>query len=747
MADVNTGSNAVLRMEAWVTGTSAPGNYNNYHWRLSLVERTPSTFGFSGSVAASVEVFVEGGGYAVLWSGAFAFDFRPGGQQAVVIAEGDLNGQGNHPDGSGRTFVFRGNMGASGTSTVGGPASVDQGVVGNSTKVTPGTPTGVTATRVSDTQINLSWSQSSPSNGQPHSNQVYRSVNGGAYEKILDVAATNSLTVAASPNQKIRYKVQAWNSAGFSGVSAESAPVYTTPGAPSNVVAAKNASQDIVITFTENVAYGEYEHEVSHGVVVGGVTTWDSSPLVTLASGVTTFTHVDPNPAQVHIYRVRAKAGSLVSGYVVSGSVQLLAPPNAPALPALALFADKAAPLSLNWTHNPVDSTPQSAYEVSYSTNGGTSWSTTGKVASTVSERVFAASTWAANVTVTFRVRTWGQANTGGADGAGASPWSETRAVTFKTRPVTSILSPEDGEVLGRSTAVVALGFAQAEGASFVDATIALISNGETVETRTTTTLAGTTLTTRVADGGTYTVSVTVRDSNGLVSSPVSVTFTVAYLAPVAASVTVSYLPETGFAQIGVIISPPQASEAEAVTVSIARTIDGLTEFVLEPYAVEPVMTIIDTTPTVHGLNVYVITTTSADGSETDVTVSLPTAEEARAFLSKGPGFATVVSFGYTLRIRAVPMVDQALVSAAGRTRPIGMYGSSGGLVVSGTSMLFPDGGIGSTPEQIEALLITPGRACYRDPSGRRVFGQVEGTVSREHAAVGELAFSIAETS
>lgn len=744
MADVNTGSNAILRVNAWLAGGSDAGNYSDVGWELWLIERTAGTFGYNGgNPPIPANVSVNGG---QVWSGGFGFDFRPGGQQSVLIAAGSTRVWHN-ADGSSPGCTVTGYMGATGTSTAGGPASVAQGVDLPTRKVTPGTPTGVTATRVSDSQISLSWSQSSASNGQPVSNQVYRSINGGPYEKILDVAATNSLTVAASANQKLRYRVQAWNAAGFSGLSAESAPVYTTPGAPSGVGAFKDTSLNIDVSFTENVDYAEYEHEVWHGTVAGGVTTWDGAPAVTLATGVLSWEHVAPNPAQVHKYRVRAKAGTLLSTYAESPAVQLLAAPNAPGLAELAPYSDKAAVLQIPWTHNPVDSTAQTAYEVEYSTNGGSSWSSTGKVASTVQSRTFPASTWAADVTVQFRVRTWGQANTGGSDGTGASPWSAVRSTTFKTRPSASIVSPANSSVVTQSTVTVVLGFSQLEGATFVDATITLLEGGNPLEVLPTSNLAGTLLATRVQNGGTYTVEAVVRDSNGLSSTAASSTFTVDYLDPVPAQVVTTYLEDSGFVQLGLVIPAPSGSEAAAVLVKIERTINGSTETVLEPYPVSTPMTILDTTPTVNGTNAYVVTTISADGSELGVPVDVVTAEGKRAFLSKGPGFAEVVSFGYSMRLQADPRVDQRLVKAAGRSRPIGLYGTAGDLVVSGSALLYPDGGLGSTPDAIERLLLMPGRACYRDPSGRRVFGQVEGSVSRDNAAISGLTFSIAETS
>jgi hypothetical protein len=744
MADVNIGSNGVLRVNAWLSGGSHDGNYSDVSWELWLVERTAGTFGYNGgNPPIPANVSVNGG---QVWSGGFGFDFRAGGQQSIRIASGTTR-IGHHPDGSSPGCTVTGYIGSTGTSTIGGPASVSQGVALPGRKVAPGTPTGVTVSRVSDSQIELSWSQSSASNGQPETNDLSRSVNGGPWEdNFVVLSATNSATVSAAPNQKIEYRVRAWNSgAGYSAWSTPSAPIYTTPGAPSGVSAVKNADLDIVVSFSEKVAYSEYEHQVWHGTVAGGVTTWDAAPLATLASGVLSRTHTNPNPAQVHVYRVRAKVGSLYSAYATSSQVQLLTAPGAPTLPSLGSYADKASAFVVPWTHNPIDSTAQKAFEVGYSTNGGTTWSTTGKVTSTTPSRSFAANTWVGDQTVTFRVRTWGQATTGGSDGTGASPWSGTRSVKFKTKPVASVTAPANSAVLGTSKVEVSIGFSQAEGATFVDATITLKRGTTVLETRTTLTQAGTVLNTRVLDGETYTVTATVRDSNGLVSSAVTSTFSVDYLDPVVPIVSATYLEDTGFVQIGLAFPEPEPGQAAAEKLTIQRTINGATETVLEPYPTSPVLTILDTTPTVNGVNDYVVTAISADGSEGDVPVQVVTAERRRAFLSKGPGLSEVVSFGANLRVKSRPIVDSLLVKAAGRSRPIGLYAATGSLTLSVSSELVAE--MGSTPEQVENLLLMPGSGCYRDPSGRRIFGLVDGSVDLSTARRGQLSFTISETS
>lgn len=746
MADKNIGDNAILRMETWIAGTNASGNYNNLGWRLSLIERTPSVYGWSGSVGASVEVFWDGGGYTVPWSGSFAFDFRPSGQQSVVIASGVLSGMGNFGDGSPRTFTFRGNIGNTGTSTVGPANSVDQAIAGAQTKLTPNTPSTPTATYVSDTQVNLAWTQSNPSNGQPYSNQVYCKDNNGAEFTLLDISATNSAVVGTAANHKYEFRVSAWgNGTGFSGKSGWSSPVFTTPGAPSSATAVKNASQDIVINFVPTVAYAEHTHEVWHGTVSGGVTTWDASPLTTLSSGVTSYTHVSPNSAQVHVYRVRAKAGTLTSAYATTGSVQLLAAPNKPGTPAMPSFANKAAALVFEWTHNPVDTTPQTAYEFSTSTNGGTSWSSTGKITSTAQSRTIAANTYAANVAVTTRVRTWGQATSGGSDGTGASPWSDLRTVTMKTIPVATVSSPANGSTVNDATLKANVGFSQSEGASFVKAQLELLQGATVLETLESNIQVGITFAAKGANSTSYTVRARVLDSNGLWSNWATSTFSVSYLAPVPASVFVTYLENTGYGQLNLTIPSPGGGQAAATLVSILRTINGVEEVVVADYPVSSSLTFLDTTPTINGINSYKIITKSALGAQTVVTTSLITSECKRAFLSKGAGFSNVIVFGGNLKVDEGLAVASSTIVAAGRTKPIGLYGVETNVQLKVVSRIFEN--FGSSIDAIRAFLLVPGKACYRDASGRRVFGSVKGSLKYDKVTRGDLSFTITETS
>lgn len=735
----NTGAAGELYIEANVIGIEPWNNRSLISYAFYLRERVSSPTTWSGGgISASTTTPSFG-----LWSGTFGFDWRPSGLQNTLIASGTY-WQGHNAEGYGSTIVA-GTIGATNTSGAGGPTSVDVFLDLGKFTVVPGQPTNFTVTYVSDTQAKLDWAQSSASNGQPTANRIESRVNGGDWTEVVTIAPTTSATVATAANRKTEYRIAAGNSAGWTGWT-YSAASYTTPAAPTNGAAAKNASNDIIVTFTPNVAYAEHTHEVWHGVVAGGVTTWDATALTTLAAGVASYTHTAPNSAQVHVYRIRSKAGTLVSDWNVTNSVQLLAPPNKPTLPALAQFADKASALTISWQHNTVDTTPQKAYEFSYSTNGGTTWSTTGKVTSAVSSRTIAASTYAANTTLTMRVRTWGSATTGGSDGTGASDWSDIKAVTFKTIPVATITSPANGSTVNDATLRVTLGFSQAEAATFVKAQLELLQGATLLETKESTILVGITMSTPVQNGVSYTIRARVQDSNGLWSAWKSNTFNVTYLPPVPPVVAVTYLEAKGYGQIDITVPAPGAGQSAIATLTVTRTINGVTETLVQDYAAAPSLTFLDTIPTIHGTNTYTITAKSALGAQVVIVRDMVTTECRRAFLSKGAGFNNVVVFGGNLSVTDALGVASDTVQAAGRKKPIGLYGVETSMVLKVKSFIFSREGYSTIPELREFLLV-PGRTCYRDSSGRRVFGAVAGQVAYKKTDRGDLSFTMTETS
>jgi hypothetical protein len=724
-------------------GQNAAGNYS-YVSVNSWVEKTSGsgymTSNSGNTCSVSGDVAFGGGAWA-------PYNFASYSSRQI------LSGGGNVAHASNGTKVASGGYAAN--DSAGGNFGSANGSwsLGLTTIVnTPATPTSVGCSYVSDTQVSVSWSRPTVTNNAPNTSQIRKSVNGATAVELAPISVTTSVTISAEANQKIITAVREANAAGTSAWSANSLAVYTTPAAPTALTATKDASLDINLAFTSNVGFTEYQHVIEHGTVVGGVTTWDGSELATVLSGVTTYKHVAPNAAQLHVYRVFARnldAGALSSAKLTSNTVQLLAPPNKPTFPSLGPFVDKAKDFTPTWVHNPVDTTAQTAYEFGYSTNGGAAWSSTGKVTSSTPAKTFAASTYAADVALTVRVRTWGQAATGGSDGTGASPWSDQTTVTFKTRPVVTITGPLDASTYERAALTVNLGFSQAEAATFVNATIKLYDGvGALLETRVSTTRAATLLDTAVDNGSSYTIKVTVIDSNGLVSDEVESDFAVVYTLPVAAAVTATYLPNSGIGQLDITVGSPGVGEVAAALVTITRTINGVVETILYEYPSSPTLTILDMTPTIVGTNEYRVTTISEDGATATTLVLMVTAETKWAFLSSGAGYANIISFGAALTLGSTPTRSSTLVEASGRRRPIALFGTSGTLEVSGTTMLFAKSSQhGSSPAEVEEFVLSAGIVCYRDPSGRRMFGKVSGTVASSNSKQSTFAYMIQETS
>ena len=614
-------------------------------------------------------------------------------------------------------------------------------------KVAPGKPTGATLGYLSDGQLSASWVRHEASNGAATSFLINASINGQPRSQIASIQPTASIPLASAANRKTVIDVTAVNGSG-QATSDVSNPVWTTPAPPSDVVAKKLPDNSVQVDFTSAVAYAEHQHLVEHGVAAasssGAAVTWDGTILTTLPSGVVAFHHVNPPPNQIHVYRVAAQTidvNALTSAWVQSNAVQLLAPPLAPSLSGVPEFADKLVVFPLLFVHNPVDTTAQTAYEAAYSVDSGKTWISSGKKVSAVSE-------WAAPIhagSVMWRVRTWGQASSGGSEGTGASPWSEFAVTTFVDLPVASILSPGAGAVINRATLTAGVSFFQAGGASPVRATWVLYQGSTVVETLPTVTLSLSAFLTRLVDGQTYTLTVTVYDSNKLTSLPVSVTFTVRYAEPVPAVVTATYLPDSGMAQLDLTFPVPGPAQVAAVTVDVTRSVNGeLPAEVLVPHQpVGVVSSVIDPTPVLRGTNVYEVTTWSADGAASMVTVVLPVAEPRWTFLSTGPGWQDFVRFTTERKpgIADKPSLDQQVLYPLDSTTGLIQFGttvkgesSGNGLVVTGA---------GSTYQQIEAFPARAGQVCLRDPSGRRVFGSLKLSLSDRMLTRAAVAYSV----
>lgn len=741
-------------MTIWTKSTGTAGQL-----QLTLIESSTNSGANTSSVHVVAKIYTPAGSFHsgsdlsvslsgdATWSTG-SWSFGSGGGWHTLYD--DYVTVGHNSNGTGSASVTFHLNDSTGTSGVGGPASVSGTLTLTTLAVTPGQPTGLTAARASDSQINLSWTRHYTSNGVPTDTNCQKQINNsGTWVNVAASGNISSMSVAVSANQKLIFRVDQSNGAGTSPWSANSNAVWTTPAAPSSCVAAKQSDGSVLVTWTNHVAYSEYVTQVWHGTISGGTTTWDSTPLFSAASGAAAYEHAAPDPTKVHIYEVRAKTSSgatLYSGYAVSNTVQLLTAPLAPGVADLPQYADAAVALEVDWTHQSADSSGQTAYEFSHSTDGGTTWTSTGKTTGTDSSYTIPASTYAANTALVIRVRTWGAATTGGSDGLGGSPWSAQQTITFKTRPTVTITEPSHTVNLDTANLVVMLTFDQAEGATAVHTTLQLFKSGAQIEQVDTRDISVVPFGTRLVNGGDYSVKAYATDSNGLTSDVDTVDFGVTFAPPAPATIDATYVPEAGMMQLAVSFPDPVAPQVSAATFVILRTIDdGPTEVITAPQTVVGDILLLDTTPTINGDNVYEVVTWTADGASSDPVIADAVTTEARwAFLSTGDGFADYVLFFGDLTVSSTPQRDSALIKAAGRSRPIALFGDTSTLDIAVTATILTDAG--SSPQQIEEMLLTAGLACFRDPSGRRIFGLLSNaSIANIGPRFASLSFTISE--
>lgn len=120
----------------------------------------------------------------------------------------------------------------------------------------PGTPT-VTATRSSDTSINVTWSLKQPTNGSITSNRIEVKIDEEGWTTIsssLSGSATSYTYSSSSANHRYQFRVASSSSAGQSDYG-ESKYVYTTPAAPRGGYGLIRGTNVGVTALIDNIKY------------------------------------------------------------------------------------------------------------------------------------------------------------------------------------------------------------------------------------------------------------------------------------------------------------------------------------------------------------------------------------------------------------------------------------------------------------------------------------------------------------
>lgn len=602
----------------------------------------------------------------------------------------------------------------SGVNYAGGTLTADKTVTFSKRPISiPAAPSALGVSGAGSSRT-FNWTLTNTTAAPVATTELYRSLNDGAFLNVGSVAyPTASVTVSGLPdNSKIIYRFYTRNSAGQSTTYVQSAAIYTTPAAPSGLAAAKQGDGSIKVTGSDNSA-----HET-------GFQIQDSPDGATWADAVAStpslpWVQVSPNTAVTHRYRARALGPEgLTSVWSnVSNIVQLLAAPNAPTNLGPTSAKPPTEEFTLSWSHNPVDSSPQTQRNVSYvfSTDGGATWSAAADLFSdgaSVQSYAVAAGTFGPGL-LKWKARTKGLH-------ADWSPFSAESVVPLTPRPTTTILGP--ASPLNSSRLVVELGYADDYSAQssatvrvYNDTTNALLLSRAESGARLEFDFSDTPLL-----EGTYRIEASTTNGAGLSSVVVTSTLVIEYLPPVAPEVFSTAWDEASGSLSLSTTNPPGDGVVTVDTVAQAlyRVIDGVRELAA---TFDPDASYLDETPVTNGPE-YVLVAWSADGATTELSFAVDPEPLVQRWVYLNKPSARARFRAGVQRKRSASLA-QSVDNYAGRPEAVSTYGEA---VREGSDfsmvLLLAEG---TDWSQIRRVVLTPGDAVVRTPDGLRFYASI----------------------
>ncbi|MBA4149187.1 MAG: fibronectin type III domain-containing protein [Verrucomicrobia bacterium] len=228
----------------------------------------------------------------------------------------------------------------------------------------PTAPSGLSATSISSSQINLAWTDNS--SNEDNFIVARSTTSGGPYTDIATLGSnvTSFNNTGLSANTTYYYVVRASNSGGASANSnqASATTAQNPPAAPSNLTATTVSQTQINLSWTDNSS-NESNFIVGRSTTSGGPYT----DIATLGANVTSFNNTGLIAGTTYYYVVRASNSGGSSANSAQASATTL--PNAPAAPSgLTATAVSGTQINLAWIDN---SSNESNFVVARSTTSG----------------------------------------------------------------------------------------------------------------------------------------------------------------------------------------------------------------------------------------------------------------------------------------------------------------------------------------------------------------------------------------
>ena len=275
---------------------------------------------------------------------------------------------------------------------IGGDSSYSVEVSATTLNTAPAAPSGLTATAISTTQVNLSWVDNSPNET---GFRIERSI-GTNFVEITTVGAgiTTFSDTGLVPGTNYLYRVRATNLLGDSAYSnqATATTLVPPPATPTGLAATATSSSQINLTWSDVATETGFKIERKTGS--GGT----YAQIATVGAGVTTYSNTGLSGNTTYFYRIRATNAGGDSAYSAEASATTLnSPPAAPA--TLTAVAASGTQINLSWP----DVANETGYKVERKTGSGGTYAQIGTT--TTGVLTYSDSGLTAGTTYFYRVR------------------------------------------------------------------------------------------------------------------------------------------------------------------------------------------------------------------------------------------------------------------------------------------------------------------------------------------------------